>query len=148
MFQPASDVSINLNVRRFPFAYIDFPSSSSMNILERRPNAVGVTSSTSSSSPSAAANTVTVSGAVVPSVQLQAGKYYYGSTKGNLVASTSYAGREDGSCAWLSSSSGAQICEVAGYIYDSSSNAYIAEQGGRVGVALSSTSLGVDVFDS
>lgn len=111
-----------------------------VHILERMPGAIGVTSGTSSS-----ASTISITGTISTtssSSSFTAGKFYYGSTKGNLVAGEGYAGRNAGYC-MLSNEAGG--CEASGYVFDGESNALIAMDGCKVGLAVSSSTLSLSL---
>ena len=108
-------------------------ATSSFNILERLPGAVGIVS----------ANEVTVHGNVAYSANnLVPGKKYYTTTKGNLVADNNYAGRGAGYCPASAYSSSPSGSGCTGYVYDASTKAMISLDS-QVGLAVSTNSLSV-----
>jgi hypothetical protein len=106
-------------------------ATSSFNIVERFPNPVGVVT------PSAEV-AVQGSSVVTSSNNLIAGKKYYATTKGNLVADNNFAGRGAGYCPATTTTIAATGC--TGYVYDAATNVLVSLDG-QVGLALSTNTL-------
>jgi hypothetical protein len=107
-------------------------------MLQKLPSPVGLSSSLSSSSSLG----VAISGSVSGFSSLQVGKIYYVNTKGQLIASSSFAG-QDSSIPVSGLSGDGNIY----YIYDSVNNAYITLNS-KIGIATSSNTIFVQTLNS
>lgn len=127
-------------------------ATSSFNVLQRLPSAVGIVSATTKST-----NTVSVTlNGLVESVysQLTPGKVYYANTRGKLIAAAGYAGRNLGYCVMTASDPNSQDPSVvygsqqcADYLYDAATKTIVTYDS-IVGLAVSTTSLNLATTSS
>lgn len=109
-------------------------ATSSFNVIERFPAAVGIVASNKE---------VAIQGTVSSSSNnLVAGKKYYTTTKGNLVADDNYLGRGAGYCPAVTTTTSSSNSVCTGYVYDAVLKTMVTLES-QVGLALTSSTLTV-----